>query len=644
MRKWAFLFGGFVIAIGFSKAQHESVLDTSKTLNVFEVVDSRMHWRDVEQNLIRFTDSLHRPVGLGSIDFGDRLSLEMPLFIRNYGPGSLSTLSVRGFSAQHTGFIWNGFNIQSPMNATADMSLFPTWLMEDVAFRQGPSTDVWGNGNIGGAVVSQTKFADEPLLLSLHQSIGSFGLLNSGLKAQIQRNNLKVKLGGMRRAAENDFPFINHSQPEKPMHRQTHAQFEAYDLMASVIYSINQKHSISFDLWAMDANRNIPGIMSVPINSAVQKDLAIRNNLAYYFVHNRSKLTFRSAYFFERLDFTDSLMQIDSKNKARSVLNDVLYELNLPDGWKISLNFFHGNYSADATGYQGITAHQQRWVGMVAAEKLFWNNKFHVTARIRKEWLDGKELPYTPGFNMGYQLPKSWSINAGGAMSYRVPTFNDLYWLPGGNPNLNPEDGKHVQVSIQKKAQIQSAQIALKAIGYRSEIANWIQWQPISMAIWMPDNIHTVTNQGAELYLKLIGRVEEWQWYVSVNAAVLQATGQQSASIQRNQLIYVPKHHANVQAGFSKQAFRFMVYHQFTGLRYTTTDNSHFLPAFQLTGIQLSKEFKWKKNHFQAFASCNNLFNTDYQVMMMRAMPGRNFQVGINYQLIPTPHSMRRAN
>jgi iron complex outermembrane receptor protein len=468
------------------------------------------------------------------------------------------------------------------------------------------------------------------------------------VKAQIQHKKLKVKLGAMRRAAENDFSFRDHSHPEKLIRRQQHANFEALDLMTSAYYAFNQKHAISIDFWGLKADRNIPGIMSVPNNSSQQKDESLKTNLGYYYFGKQSKFTFRTAYFTENLDFKDSLMQIDSKSEAVSLLNDFLYELQLKHQWKLSMNIFQGNYTANSTGYQGIRASQQRWVAMAAVEKLFLNNKLHVTARIRKEWLDGRELPYTPGFNMGYQFPKSWSINAGGAVSYRVPTFNDLYWLPGGNPNLNPEDGKHLQMNISKAAQLKAINLEVKTMLYRSEVINWIQWQPTFSTVWTPDNIKSVVNQGIEFYMKVSGKLQTWQWYFQGNAAIIKAEGQQNHldndQAKGEQLIYVPQHHANAQFGISRKSFSLMIYHQYTGLRYTASDHSQFLPAFQLSGIQVSQQIKGKRNVCHVFASCNNLFNTDYQVMVMRAMPGRNFQIGINYSLTPTPLQRRGTN
>src|SRR5690606_18523508 len=117
----------------------------------------------------------------------------------------------------------------------------------------------------------------------------------------------------------------------------------------------------------------------------------------------------------------------------------------------------------------------------------------------------------------------------------------------------------------------------------RSEVNNWIQWQPTFSTVWTPDNIKAVVNQGIEFYMKVNGKIQNWRWYVQGNAAIIKAEGQQNHldndQAKGQQLIYVPQHHANAQLGFSRKSFSLMVYHQYTGLRYTASDHSQFLPA-----------------------------------------------------------------
>ena len=64
-------------------------------------------------------------------------------------------------------------------------------------------------------------------------------------------------------------------------------------------------------------------------------------------------------------------------------------------------------------------------------------------ALLRSEWYDAALIPFIPSagaeYNISGRYPTAIKINA--ARNYHKPTLNELYWIPGGNPGLKPEDG-----------------------------------------------------------------------------------------------------------------------------------------------------------------------------------------------------------
>src|SRR4051812_12993113 len=100
-----------------------------------ETTDSSFHLKEVivtSNRLVNFSagtkvndiDSLALAQH-NSTNLADLLADESPVFIKSYGLGSLATTSFRGGSANHTAILWNGFNINSPMNGQLDLSLVP---------------------------------------------------------------------------------------------------------------------------------------------------------------------------------------------------------------------------------------------------------------------------------------------------------------------------------------------------------------------------------------------------------------------------------------------------------------------------------------------------------------------------------------
>ena len=82
-----------------------------------------------------------------------------PIYIRNYGSGGLATASFRGSNAYHTPVIWNGINIQNPMNGQIDFSAIPVFLSDEISLQYGGNGGVWGSGAMAGLLFINSAIA-----------------------------------------------------------------------------------------------------------------------------------------------------------------------------------------------------------------------------------------------------------------------------------------------------------------------------------------------------------------------------------------------------------------------------------------------------------------------------------------------------
>jgi iron complex outermembrane receptor protein len=109
-----------------------------------------------------------------------------PLYIREYGPGQLSTISFRGTSSSHTAVLWNGLNINSPTLGQTDFSQIPAFALENVQVQYGSSSSLYGSAALGGSIQLQTQPRQwQPgVRARLRQEAGSFGSYFTGLGGQ----------------------------------------------------------------------------------------------------------------------------------------------------------------------------------------------------------------------------------------------------------------------------------------------------------------------------------------------------------------------------------------------------------------------------------------------------------------------------
>src|SRR4051812_17525410 len=120
--RYLFVFFLLLARVGF--AQVDSIL--LKPVTVYGQPDEKY----LSGSLVSTLDS-----GLtrqnSSSQISDLLSLQFPIYFRNYGSGMISGISLRGTSPQHTTVLWNGININNFSLGQVDFSILPA-----VAFDQ----------------------------------------------------------------------------------------------------------------------------------------------------------------------------------------------------------------------------------------------------------------------------------------------------------------------------------------------------------------------------------------------------------------------------------------------------------------------------------------------------------------------------
>lgn len=611
------------------------------TLNVVDITAGRDATEQLHPLVMKKVDSLVLE-NKSTSNLSELLIQHSPVFIKTYGPGGVSTASFRGTTASHTLVLWNGFQLNAPTLGQVDFSTIPVFLADDIGLKWGSGTSN-NSGGLGGSVTIDNKTGfGKGLILDLKQTYGSFNTLGSFVTAGYCGKKVSFRVKAYRNSSDNDFEYYNNViRPPKEV-RQQNADFVDYGLMPEV--SLMLKHGIlSASSWNQWNNRNLPQAMPNIYKGTEEwtKDNFSRNYLSYKLFWATGNLQLKSAAFVENQRYFlkvlnplngDSISGINSANHALILHQIADVEQQVFASWKVKGKLQWDRERVNSNNY--LDTKRRNVVSTYVAIEGNPLEMADVSVTARYDIVDGKSMGVFPTATFSYHFPKGWGMTLGYSHNYRNPSLNDLYWHPGGNPDLLPEDGRTVDLALNYQRERNGLKLDVRTGAYLSKVKNWIQWVPTAYRYWVPENVAMVFARGLESHLDLGYSIGDWKMSLSGNYVFTVTTDEsenaQHYGIQGKQLIYIPRHHGNLFANLRWKSWDLSYTLEVTGRRSTSYADLDSFPLEAYTLHHISAGKQWDK--FRVELRCNNLTDNDYQNVLWRPMPGRSFEVMLNYR------------
>ena len=602
--------------------------DTSLILPTVHVQSSKIRQSLVGSNSrVWQKDQLERRSGT---NLGAFLSQEAGTYIKSYGLGSIATSSVRGGSAGHTLVLWNGLPLQSPMLGLLDLSLLPIASAESISFVKGGNGAMWGSGAIGG-VIGMNNEADfsQTFSLKTNSQIGSFGYFQQQMHLGLGNEKIQAVLKFSHQQAHNEFKyFVADGLPER---KQSNAEISQQYLSSNLFWKIGPQNSLAFHFWWQKTDREIPPTLVQNRSEAHQNDRTTRLMCTYKNIGNSGFWNIKTGFFDEHLDYYDDLTLLESLSRFRTYLA----ELNKQWQWEkneILLGNLQSYTQAWAPGYQHGIPNEYKTA--VFASWRFKDSKWTSQISVRQVLVDGDWLPVIPSLGFDWEI-SPFFLKGKVSRNYRLPTFNDRFWKPGGNPNLLPESGWSQELSLGCKLKKEQIEISASLGAFNRNIDNWILWSlQEGKAFWSANNITKVWSRGLESRLSINHAIKSvqfsWQvaydWIRSTNQVALENPKMEKGE----QLIYTPRHQASGSLSVQWKKLHFSYLHQYTGKASGISDE---LDAFQVGNIQLEYSRLSKQIKASLYLRLNNIWDSDFIIVERRPMPGIHFQCGLKLHL-----------
>jgi len=570
--------------------------------------------------------------GIGTLS--DKLGAEIPLYLKSYGNNQLSTISIRGTTASQTAVLWNGININLPTIGQTDLAIIPLYLFDELSVRYGGSSALYGSDAIGGSILLGQKrpvFAKKTTLM-LDQQVASFGRFDTGIKASWGGNRWQFSTKAIHTYLENDFPY--HSPAVGHEKRQNNASVRNYGIDQQIQYQINDHQYIGFEAMYTDNHRHVQPPVTNNDSHEVLDDRNTRVSLKYHNQMARGILTVTTAYVLNDEDYIDGTT---STNRSDQFVLQTGFDRDYGTRLNIRYGVSYARYHGESTSFDDNLV-EYRFDGYVSSRYLL-SNRWLLNLDLRQALYDGRYAPFSPSFGTEYVLvdqdKQKFSVRGQASRAYRVPTLNDRYWIPGGNPSLKPEDALQVEMGAHWKRTINAFGVQSNVTAYRGWVSEMIVWRPTGN-FWSPQNLQEVDLYGVEAsfggnWTKGATSVKtsvQYAFTKSINKAAINPADGWTVG---KQLPYVPMHNlrANVFAGYKDWALN--VNCDFTARRYTTLDNisMYSLDPFFLANAGISRRMKWRKLSAEIGVQVRNIFNVYYEMLENHAMPGRSVGVSV---------------
>ncbi len=554
-------------------------------------------------------------------------------------PGAAGSLRFHGLSSDHTLLKWHGLPINSVTLGTCDMSLLPMFFFDSVYMRETASLAGDMQQGMGTTISLGNTHVEETSAhaFTSYNSLNNFMLgVESKMNKSIDGKYFTSQVRAFRQQFTNRYRYTDTYRIDKPERWQEHQQGDYTGCQADFYFRHNNQ-SVTVRSWWQTKSMELPALMgSYAQGSAKQDDETLRSMVEYQWWKPRVQAGIQLAHTYEKLHYVDEPVLIDS---------DIRSQLLWANGWLSwkPFNDFFVKISASQAAVNVMNSNyadgriNKPW-GQYALQIRYMNRKHDWEGSASLEERFGSR-GWSSSFSYRYYLltSKSWSLSPFINVSrrYRLPDMNELFWSPGGNPNLKSELGYHARTGLVAFLGKDSrTQWRIEPTVFVSRVNDWIQWVPLEGSVWTPVNFREAQTQGAEMYVlcEKLTRNDRTRYRFETRWTLNDVFWNDSFSLQEERrMIYSPRFMGYQGASVQRGRHSASVGYRFVSERFTDEANNphRALDAYGLCNMWYQTTWNVNSLGLEVSAGVDNVFNVAYETLRAYSMPGRVYRLSL---------------
>ena len=611
-------------------------------------------------------DQLHK---LNSNSIADALRYFSGVQVKDYGGvGGIKTVNIRSMGTNHTGVVYDGVELGNAQNGQIDLGQFSLDNIEALSLYNGQKSEILQPAKDFGAagmiyMRTRTPSFAEGEIYHARATIrtGSFDLLNPSALVELklsQRVSTSLSAEWINSSGKYKFRY-RRVNPAGELAYDTTAVRQNGDINATRIelntYGGLNNGSWTFKVYNYNSERGVPGAI---VNNVWRRGERIWDTNSFaqgrytgYFgkfttLNNLKYAFYRTHY----VNNDDKQVKIDNLYKQKEVYFSSANEYAITDSWRVSASydFMWNTLDADVYGF----VKPDRISQYLSAATALDLNRFKIQAsalstfvhdRIRGQEAPADKHVFSPAvFMNGYPLRnKDFSVRVFYKKSFRMPTFNDLYYADMGNSKLSPERVAQYNAGLlydhRSSSVICGARVSVDA--YYNRVKDKIVAYPKGQQFrWTMLNLGLVDIRGVD-FTGLLTINPYPELYLTVRG---QYTFQRAIDITnpadnyyRDQIPYIPRHSGAAVINAQWRGWGLNYSWIYVGERYNQQENIryNYTQPWYTSDLSLSKDFHLGKVSLRGLIEVNNLLSQDYDVILNYPMPKRNYRFTLTVEI-----------
>ena len=550
-------------------------------------------------NTFDITGELHQVPGLQLGDYG--------------GFAGLKTVSLRGMGSPHTAVYVDGVRVGNVQSGQGDMGML------DIENFSSAVVD-YAQNSISFNTARPT-FGQSMVTGKAGLKMGSFGTYIPAARIDLrlsQKLSLSVNAAGV--ISKGDFPVADGATRVNNDIRQVRGGVNLFGSMKDGDYHVKAFYNA--------AERGTPGSISWPSEDR-QKDM----NAYMQGVMKKSfsplytlRLSAKAGY--DDIYYTSSWG--DSQYGQTELQLNSSHVFSINSWWKVSLAADIQWDKLESTNYSAA-----RTTAISAASASFNLNRLSLNAAAEYSGYfdrgEGSRHAISPSVDFRVRTIDGLDIVGFARRAYRVPMFNELYYVGYGNPELKPEDAWLTDLGVDFHRQVSRTwNLKAKVDGFYNILSNKITSAPTAEDpnIWLPYNIGKVRSIGLDLVTGADFTYGEWKGEMDLRYSYQSAVDRTPDSYSYGQQIpYIAKHTVTASVKASWKGYELNPRWVLKSGRNDATGN---LADWNTLDVTISKTFRLRGPLSLGInIAAKNLLDCRYELVSGYPMPGRSFIGGV---------------